>query len=252
MIDLGHERVLVLVKALPHVSERHGETVCCAGVTNTGKWRRQFPIHFRTLQEKFSRWQWIEYDWRRPRDDQRPESRRVQEHTIIADNEMPQRERATFLDRIIVPSTEAAATRNQTLALIRSSNVKFLHEKKQPDQIEKERQLYAKVARQRSFFDTELKALAPCPYAFYFEYKMEDGKSHRNVCDDWETAAMFYNFERNYGEKKALILMDKTFNQDYPTRGMVFALGTHSRYPRVWLLVGVIRLDRVAQMTLEL
>ena len=79
MESSGHERVLVLVKALPHVGDRHGETVCCAGVTETGEWRRQFPVHFRTLEEKFRRWQWIDYDWRKPKDDQRPESRRVQE-----------------------------------------------------------------------------------------------------------------------------------------------------------------------------
>lgn len=242
----------MLVKALPHVGDRHGETVCCAGVTETGEWRRQFPIHFRTLTEKFRRWQWIEYEWRKPKDDQRPESRRVQEHTIVAGREMPERERAGFLDRVVVPSTEVAAERGQTLALIRPSNVRFRHEKKRHQQIEKERQAYASVARQGTFFDKDLNALEPCPYAFRFDYETVDGKSHRHVCDDWETAAMFYNFDKRYGEARALSMMDKTFNDDYPHKGMVFALGTHSRYPTTWLLVGVIRLDRVAQLGLGL
>lgn len=248
----GRERVLVLVKALPHAGERHGETVCCAGITEAGEWRRQFPIHFRTLKERFGRWQWIEYEWRKPKDDPRPESRRVQEHTIVVGREMPKRERAGFLDRVVVPSTDIAAEKGQTLALIRPSKVRFRHEKKQAQQIEKERKAYASAARQGTFFDRELTALEPCPYAFRFDYETEDGKSHRHICDDWETAAMFYNFARRYGEAGALSMMERTFHHDYASKGMVLALGTHSRYPTTWLLVGVIRLDRAAQLGLGL
>lgn len=249
--ESGRERVLLLVKALPHVGERHGETVCCAGVTETGEWRRQFPVHFRTLQRKFKRWQWIEYEWRKPRDDRRPESRRVQEHTITASDTMPQSHRAGFLDRVVVTSTEAAAARNQTLALIRPLNVKFQYDKKKPDEIDRERRAYSEAARQGSFFDVELTALEPCPYSFRFEFNTEDGKSHRNTCDDWETAAMFYRFRKQYGEVQALQMMRRTFNDEYPAKGMALALGTHSRYPGTWLLVGVIRLDRPSQLALQ-
>ncbi len=248
----NRERVLVLVKALPHAGERHGETVCCAGVTASGEWRRQFPIHFRTLEQKFRRWQWIEYEWRSPKDDHRPESRRVQEHTIVGRGEMPERERAGFLTPLIVASTEAAAAKGQTLALIRPRNVQFGYKKKKPQEIAKEREAYASAARQGSFFDKALTALEPCPYEFRFEYESEDGKPHSNICDDWETAAMFYNFRKRYEEAQALRLMDRTFNHDYPTKGMALALGTHSRYPGTWLLVGVIRLDSISQMTLDL
>jgi hypothetical protein len=248
----NRERVLVLVKALPHAGERHGETVCCAGVTESVEWWRQFPIHFRTLEQKFHRWQWIEYEWRTPKDDPRPESRRVQEPTIVAKGNMPERKRAGFLAPLIVPSTEAAAAKGQTLALIRPRNVRFRYKRKKPQEIEKEREAYASVARQGSFFDKTLTALKPCPYEFRFDYESEDGKSHCNVCDDWETAAMFDNFSHRYGQAQALRLMDKAFNDEYPRKGMALALGTHSRYPGTWLLVGVIRLDRVSQMTLDL
>lgn len=248
----GRERVLVLVKALPHVGKRYGETVCCAGVTTTGEWRRQFPVRFRTLKEKFTRWQWIEYDWRRPKDDFRPESRRVQEETIQLCDEMPKRERASFLDRVIVPSTEAAAERKQTLALVRPVAARFSYKKKAEKQLDTERRAYAEVGRQGSFLDKELIALEPCPYAFCFQYTTEDGKLHKSVCDDWETAAMYYNLEQRYGEASAIRTMHKTFNEDYPTKGMALALGTHSRFPSTWLLVGVIRVDSVSQPSLPL
>ncbi len=252
MVNIGREKVLILVKALPHVGEKHGETVCCAGVTENGEWRRQYPIHFRNLKSKFKRWQWIEYDWILPRDDARSESRRVQEDTIAIEGEMPSSQRARFLAPIVVRSTDEAVARNQTLALIRPKDVRFHFHKKTAKDIKKEREAYAVAASQKSFFDDELKALDPCPYAFKFDYRTEDGKPHNATCDDWETSAMFYNFQNRYGENDALAIMDKTFNEEYPSKGMVFAMGTHSRRPQQWLLVGVIRLDEIAQMPLGL
>ncbi len=98
-----------------------------------------------------------------------------------------------------------------------------------------------------SFLDEELAALDPCPFAFKFDYETADGKRHSATCEDWETSAMFYNFRRRLGTDGALAAMSRTFNEEYPRKGMAFAMGTHSRRP-VWLLVGVIRLDWVSQL----
>lgn len=212
-----------------------------------------YPIHFRRLQDnKFKRWQWIEYDWRKPKDDQRLESRRVQEDTITIGATMPQRERAQFLSERVFPSTDAAVANDQTLTLIRPASSTFSWKKKSAGELQQERHAYQAAASQGTFFDKELKALDPCPYAFIFRYNTADGKSHTATCDDWETAAMFYNLSKSYGEKAALDRMKTVFNQEYPENGMVFAMGTHSRRPNQWLLVGVLRLDRVDQLPLKL
>ncbi len=247
----GRERVVILVKALPHVGQKHGETVCCAGVTLDGEWRRQYPIHFRRLKDGFSRWQWIEYDWIAPgSDDRRKESRRVQEDTIKTLEIMPERDRANFLNPIIMNSTDEAASKGMTLALVQPKNVKFTYKKKTADQLDKERAAYQEAARQKSLFDADLNALEPCPYAFYFDWTDQDGKSHKATCDDWETAATFYRRRMNKGESEALISMNYTFGEEYPKKGMAFAMGTHSRRPEQWLLVGLIRLDQTAQLSL--
>ncbi|MGB8274205.1 MAG: hypothetical protein WCF16_02935, partial [Alphaproteobacteria bacterium] len=207
------ERVVVLVKALPHAGKRHGETVCCAGITEHGEWRRQFPIHFRRLREKFNRWDRIEYEYRTPKDDKRPESRRVQEDTIRVVGSVPLRERANLLSRVIVSSTARAAAGGQTLALIRPRNVRFVSKKKTSKDIDEEQRAYRAAASQGTFFDKDLAELEPCPYAFKFEYEDQDGHAHTSTCDDWETAAMFRQFTRRYDEKRALSLMKKTFEQ---------------------------------------
>jgi hypothetical protein len=192
------------------------------------------------------------YAWRRPKDDKRPESRRVQEDSIAVFNELPKGQRATFLERIVVRSPQDAAARGQTLSLIRPQNVGFSYERKTSEQIAEEHQAYIEAACQPSFFGEDVKALEPCPYTFTFKYQSADGKPHSSTCDDWETAATFYRFRREYGEAEALRYLVGTFNEDYPAKGMAFALGTHSRFPKVWLLVGVIRVDRVAQLALSL
>lgn len=246
----GRERALILVKALPHVGKSTGETVCCAGITLERQWRRQYPIHFRRLKDQFGRWEWIEYDWVRPSDDRRKESRRVQEDALVVLDQMPARERANFLAPLVLESTDQAVARGDTLALIRPTESKFYWKLKSDQQLQKERAAYKAAASQTSFFDDELAALEPCPFEFRFDYKTADGKSHKATCDDWETSAMFYNLENKYGRDHALERMSAVFNDEYPRDGMVFAMGTHSQRPDQWLMVGVIRLNRVSQASL--
>lgn len=240
----------MLVKALPHVGQKQGETVCCAGVTQDGRWVRQFPIHFRRLKEKFGRWNWIEYEWRPAKDDPRPESQRVQEDTIEIVAEMPARERAGFLAPLILPSTDEAARRGRTLTLIRPRDVRFSWSRKSADEVAKERMAYAAAASQGSFFDEDLEALTPCPYFFRFHYTTEDGKGHVATCDDWESAATYFKYASGGDDEAGLRRLADMYGGRYVEKGMVFAMGTHSLYPKTWLLVGVIRLDESPQSDL--
>lgn len=238
----GQERVLVLVKAVPHATAK-GETVCCAGITESGQWRRQFPIRFRLLRDnKFGRWDWITYRWVKPKGDDRKESRRVREETIEPDGTLPPKERAALLNPLVVGSVAAAQDAGQSLALIRPIEPRFIIERKTAAQILAEKQEYERVAAQRSLFDEELAALDPCPYSFRFKYRTEAGE-HENACEDWETAAMFWRLRKSYGENAALHRIKTTFGEQYPQKGMAFAMGTHSRFRTTWLLIGVIRLD---------
>jgi hypothetical protein len=70
------------------------------------------------------------------------------------------------------------------------------------------------------------------------------------TCQDWEIEATFFNWTRQYGEERALAEMRRVFGEEYPTKGMLLAMGTHSQYPDTWLINGVIRLDEVEQLSL--
>jgi hypothetical protein len=239
------EEVIVLVKAVPHPSQRHVETVCCAGVTRDRQWRRLFPIRFRCLEggSRFRRWQWLSYDWQLPTSDSRAESRRVFEDTLCPGRLMPVAERAAFLEPLVVGSAKEAEARGQSLALVRPLDFRFSWRPKSAEELAAERQGYESVARQQSFFDRELAALTPCPLEFRVRFRDETGW-HDHQCEDWETTAAYWKLSRRYGSEGALAHLDMIFNHEYPSQGMVVALGTMAKRRTTWLLLGVIRLDR--------
>jgi hypothetical protein len=158
---LKSSRVVVLVKAMPNPSKKYGETVCCAGVTAEGKWKRLYPIRFRHLQDKFKRWDWVRFEYRAPTGDTRPESCHVWEDRLSVNGELPKKERLSLLDPLILPSTEDAARRGMSLTLIRPADAEFRYRRKSASDIDEEREGYRLAARQMSMLDRELEALEP-------------------------------------------------------------------------------------------
>lgn len=232
------------MKAWPQPSKKYGETVCCAGITPEGEWRRLFPIRFRHLQgeQKFKRWELLEYIPETPNDDKRCESRRLHENSIKRLNKMPERERPQFFSKFITKSISEAAQAGKSLTLIRPEKVKFICRKKSVEEFEAENLNRSKALAQKSLLDDDLEKLEPCPYEFKLRFFDGDGK-HEMECADWETAAAYFNFSAREGEQAAIEHLRKTYEEDYPRNGMVLALGTQKKRPNQWLLLGIIRLN---------
>ena len=106
----GTSEAIILVKASPQVGRRHGETVCCAGINDKGEWLRLYPVSFRTLDQarQFRRWDRISFRWKKPQDDTRPESLRVDHQSIEVIGELKPKERLNFLARLEVSSISNA------------------------------------------------------------------------------------------------------------------------------------------------
>ena len=250
----GVSEATILVKASPHVGRKHGETVCCAGVNDNGEWLRLYPVTFRTLDQarQFRRWDRVRFRWKKPKDDSRPESLRVDHQSIEIIGQLKQKERLNFLSRLEVTSIGKVAAEGKTLALLRPRDLKFAIEKKSSDDLDRETREFKDFTAQTDLFNSaELIPYEPCPYVFKYRYVTDDGE-REGTCQDWETDATFYHWSRHYGEKTALENMQRVFGEEYPKKGMVFAMGTHSRYPDIWLINGIIRLDEIAQMSLGL
>ena len=197
-------RVVVIIKAMPNPSQKYGETVCCAGITPEGKWKRLYPVRFRNLGEKkFARWNWLDFAYRLPDRDNRVESCHVYEDRMSVSGTLAQKQRANFLNPLTLASTDEAAARGMSLTLIRPSDTKFFYKRKRPQDIDAERAAYQHAARQKSMLDKEIAAFEPVPFLFMFSYRDASGK-HSMRCGDWETSAAYYNLSKKYGEQGAL------------------------------------------------
>lgn len=181
-----------------------------------------------------------------PRDDKRPESRRVDEPTLKSVGRMGEREREGFFDRLLKPSAAAAAAAGETLALVRPTALQFKWRRKPAGEIEAERRKRAATLAQGSLFDRQLAQIEPCPYALSLDF-IDGGGSHSMACGDWETGAAYFNLSRSLGEEGALRRLRETYERDYMARGVVLALGTMLKHPKTWILLGVIRLDETRQ-----
>ncbi len=249
--QLTRSRTVILIKALPQPSKKFGETVCCAGVTANREWKRLYPVRFRYLQsdQRFRRWQWLEFDHRRPTSDTRIESCHVYEDRIFSGGELAEKDRFALLAPMILPSAKAAAAQGASLALIRPSNTKFVWKVKSPTALDAERSAYKSASSQRDILDTELAAFEPSPYQFAFTFSDAAG-AHTWRCGDWETHATFFKLRNQYSEREALQHLDRVYNEEYPRRGMVFAVGNMAKRPQTWQLLGVIRLAESGQLRL--
>jgi hypothetical protein len=248
----GETEVVVIVKAAPQVGQRRGETVCCAGIDLYGNRLRLYPVAFRTLDDgqKFRRWDRIRFKWRMPTDDGRAESRRVDQDSIAIEGELKRSEREAFLARSIVTGINKEMEAGRSLALLKPRVIDFRAEKKKQAEVDAEIKAFAVLHAQSDLFNTKaIIPYQPCPYSFKYRYETDDGKRD-GTCQDWEMEATFFNWRKRYSEEQALAEMWRVFGEEYPAKGMLFAMGTHSLYPETWLINGVVRLDEVKQGTL--
>jgi hypothetical protein len=242
---------VILVKALPRPSKKYGETVCCAGVTFGHEWKRLYPLRFRHLadDQRFRRWEVVRFKYRAPTQDRRIESCHVFEDTILTTGSLSSADRFALLHPIIVSCTSEAKCRGGSLALVRPINTRFRWKRKPDAVISGEIQAYIDASRQQNIFDEGLAEFVPSPYEFAFSFVDAYGQ-HTLRCGDWETHATFFKWRQQYGDEETLRSLSGLYNDEYPRKGMVFALGNMAKRPQTLQLLGVIRLDETGQLRL--
>lgn len=207
-------RAVILVKALPQPSARHGETVCCAGVTPSRNWKRLFPIRFRHLSgdASFNRWDWVNFNYRLPTSDRRSESCHVFEDSIRIAGKLRANERSTLLYPLITGSAKDASEKGLSLTLVRPRNPQFIFREKSVADIERGREAFRKAARQDSIFDVKLAEIEPTPYEFIFRFDDDSGR-HEYQNGDWETHAAFFRERKRTSETEALRWLSYIYNE---------------------------------------
>lgn len=85
-------KILIWAKTYPELSKKHIETVCTAGMLESGKPVRLYPIPYRYLtdaDEQFKLYQWITADLLKNPDDSRPESYKIDLESLQVGETIP-------------------------------------------------------------------------------------------------------------------------------------------------------------------
>jgi hypothetical protein len=242
-------QVTIIVKALPRPSAGYSETVCSAGITSQGEWKRLYPIRYRHTGEDFNRWDIVDYDYVANVHDKRVESCKVLQGSLKVMGSKRAADRQALVEPLITNTVEDAAALGRSLTAVRPASMRFIYRLKRPEIILAEKAAYVKAAKQVDMLDREVEAFDPTPYALSFSFHDQTGVKHTHQCGDWETHAMFYKWRNTYGEEDALRRMKDKFEREYMEKGTVFVLGTLAKRPRQWTLLGVVRLNEGSYQT---
>lgn len=268
-------RVLILCKTYPSPSGKHVETSCVAGLEEGGSLIRLFPVPFRLIrdEQQFRKWQWITARIEKASNDRRQESHKIFVDTIdSSEPPIPTRlrwtERREALRNVPIfedfqTLEEARKSEGTTLGFLRPSAVAALEiaPTVSPDWTEEEHQKLLQHERQSGLFDADdaksLAKLRKVPFAFHYRYTCGDGDqrhTYRHKIADWEVGALYWRCHDSHGDNWEAPFRKK-IEVDFPSKDLMFLMGTIHRFPDQWLIVSLIyppkRLPESAQHSLR-
>ena len=207
------KKVLITVKTYPRPSQKYGELVCTAGITDRGEWIRLFPMPFRDMPfgQQYSKFDWIECNVRKRTDDPRRESYspiNQDEDIAIVDSIPAARDwadRKHLLLPLLSPSVEELREKcsdGVSLGLIKPRKIERIYA------VDTEREWTGKEKQallQTRLFGPEQKPLEKIPYVFHYQYlcQGDECNGHDMQIDDWEIYALYLSERGKKGERQA-------------------------------------------------
>lgn len=210
------EKVLIVVKTAPTPSIGHRETVCTAGITESGKWIRLYPLPYRYLDyySRFSKYQWIEIEI----------EKRPQERDFRIDSYQPNFNKISLGEKL--PAEKWAKRKGVVLPTI-SKNLEEIMERYKAEKIslgifkpkkiknfkievgEKDwSKKHQVVLGQGVLFETQPKPLEKMPYKFSYSFDCnnENCKGHELEIFDWELYELYRNMKEKYSFSMDVVL----------------------------------------------
>lgn len=257
------ERILILCKTYPSPSTKYAETSCVAGMSESGKLVRLFPVPFRFIadDQQFRKWQWVTARIEPSFDDRRPESHRVFVDTINCDPDALRAgkegwpRRMELLAKVPVftdfAAVEAARqTHGTTLALLRPTRILGLDisPTESSEWTADELSKLSQLQHQGGLFDdgTEVKEsrlLEKLPFDFHYRYECDVAGAkvaYRIKLVDWEVGALYRRLRKQFGDSGWEVPFRVKYERELPARDLLLLLGTIHRFPNQWLGVSVI------------
>jgi hypothetical protein len=258
-------RILIWGKTRPELSKKYREIVCTGGVfQNTKKLVRLYPIPLRYMDDEqvFKKYQWIEADVTKARNDPRPESYKIHPDNIETFGMIPSKggnwdARAEWImnEHNIFRSVEALKDKQQkdntSLGLVKPLEVVEIsaHPHSQKEKAEFWQRYKDTISQMEISLEPEtqreIKPLTPSEYRFKISFRCDDKScqtEHNFSVLDWELDALYSNLRKkgNAPELAANKVVEKLREEICaPEKDLFFFLGNIATHPNIFTIVGL-------------
>lgn len=256
------EEILVIVKAYPTASTKHGETVCTAGITREGKWIRLYPIPYRDLSpsQKYQKFQWIRVSCQLSQEKlHRPESHKIDPSSIEVLEKIQSgigwSERKKYFLPCVSQSLEelekCKQTKHISLGAFKPKEVTDFLIRPTEEIWDPKKQA---ILSQSSLFNKGKHPLEKIPYTFHYQFICDDSrcKGHDLTIVDWETSESYRNFKNTYKTEQLTLqkLKEKWLDYFFRQRESYYVVGTDSHWNK-FIILGIVSPQRKTdQLTL--
>lgn len=220
-------KVLITVTTYPLPSRSYDELVCTAGVLENGPWIRIYPVPLKFLkglrkngQIETFKYNWIELDLTKRKDDFRPESHSPLDYSfanvsilgkIDTKNNWLER-KAYCLKNVYTNKTtllsDSKNPKNVSLATFKPS--KIISFEIEEDEREWKNE-WKEIRKQGDLFDSDKSPeiqIPKLPYKFSYKFLDDEGVSSTLMIEDWEIGALYWNCLRA-AEGNEIIALEK-------------------------------------------
>jgi hypothetical protein len=254
----SREKILIWAKTYPELSKRHLETVCTAGLLESGKPLRLYPIPYRYLgdgQEQFKLYQWVTAGIIKNPDDPRPESYKIDCDSIESGDVIPTTQdewwkRAEFVFRdpswhfeSVDDLLKAQKEKGTSIGVVAPREItKVEIVARSGEEAKSFEQKFTEVKKKRAQIDMFEQAIPPemkkleflkCRVQVSWLCKTPTCPGHRMQVLDWGLCEL----QRREGDEKALSRMMELCRLD--AYDLKFFLGNLFLYPASFMIVGM-------------
>ena len=241
------ERIYVVAKTYPTISEKYAVLVCTAGIREDGSWIRLYPMPFRLLkdEQKYPKYTWIEVNIERNFSDFRKESFRPDISSIFVEPkpkvDWEERRKILLKNTKIYTNKQTLIQKAKdrsnpiSLALFKPAKIiDFIIEKDNRGWDAKKLASLEEQSRQLNLFQTieqienEFRVVKKVPYKFSYRFEDDEGKKSTLMIEDWEIGMLYFNCLRYSGgdENIALSKVKQKYLESFSTKDIYFILGT--------------------------
>lgn len=238
-----NERLLVLVRSIPEKRKKGDYSVCVAGITEKGEWRRIYPFAFQPFVKKpdFHKKQWINISVEQSNNDKRAESRKLTKLNYV-ENVETELKIAKLMREYSENSIRELKNKKASLGAVKPDlgtldlEIKINSTKLLDDQT-----YFAAWSRQGTRIREKVKMPVELRYIFMCSGDCScKTKRHKLLIVDWEVNELSRNIMKSTQDREEIESKLRHKLVDFMKgRELYFVLGTHFKF-KTWMVIGLI------------